>query len=295
MNRSLKRIVHDFRRHPWIHMISITTLAIALFILGGFFLLSRNVQHVAEAPGAETSGTLYLKAGLSETEINTLKDRLHAKPIVKAVIYKNKASVAEELKDFLSRYRSEPVVGTELFPDVVEVQFHPGVSNDSIRTLRTEIQAFPEIEEVDFSEDWLVQYGKFRQFAGIMGVVLMICVVLGTSFIIANFMGMRHQSRREEVDIVRLMGAEEKFLLTPFLFEGVTEGILGATGALMGLLFARSLMGGVLSVQWSSLLGIKSWLFLSVPQMMLVYFIGILMAVSGAMVIFVRTQERPVR
>ena len=82
MNRSLKRIVHDFRRHPWIHMISITTLAIALFILGGFFLLSRNVQHVAEAPGAETSGTLYLKAGLSETEINTLKDRLHAKPII---------------------------------------------------------------------------------------------------------------------------------------------------------------------------------------------------------------------
>ncbi len=295
MKRSFKRIVHDFRRHPWVHMISVTTLAIALFILGGFFLLSRNVQHIAEAPGAETSGTLYLKGGLTETDINTLQDRLRAKPVVKSVLYKNKASVAEELKDFLSRYRSEPVVGTELFPDVVEVQFKRGVSNEAIRVLRTEVQTFPEIEEVDFSEDWLVQYAKFRQFAGILGVVLMICVVLGTSFIIANFMGIRHQSRREEVDIIRLIGAEEKFVMTPFLMEGMAEGILGATGALMGLLFARSLMGGMLSVQWSSLLGIKSWLFLSLPQMMLVYFIGILMAVSGAAVIFVRTHGSSAR
>ncbi len=295
MNRSVKRIVQDFRRHPWIHLVSVITLAISLFILGGFFLVSRNVQHIAEAPGAEVSGTLYLKAGLTDTDVNTLKDRLQAKPVVHTVTFKSKASVAEELKDFLSRYRNEPVVGTELFPDVMEIQFKQGTSNEAIGALRVDIQSFPEIEEVDFSEDWLVQYGKFRQFAGILGVVLMICVVLGTSFVIANFMGMRHQSRREEVDIIRLIGAEEKFVLTPFLMEGVAEGILGATGAVMGLLFARSLMGGMLSVQWSSLLGIKSWLFLSLPQTMLVYLIGVLMAVSGAMVIFLRTQERNAR
>ena len=58
MKRSLKRIADDYRRHPWIHLISIITLSLALFILGGFFLLSRNVQRIAEAPGAETSGTI---------------------------------------------------------------------------------------------------------------------------------------------------------------------------------------------------------------------------------------------
>ncbi len=295
MKRSLKRIADDYRRHPWIHLISIITLSLALFILGGFFLISRNVQRIAEAPGAETSGTIYLKTGLSETDINTLRDRLQSKPIVQKVTYKTKASVAEELKEFLSRYRNEPVVGTELFPDVVEVNFIAGVDSEAIKALRAEIQNYPEIEEIDFSEDWLAQYKKFRQFANIVGIVLMLSVVLGTSFIIANFMGMRHQSRREEVDIIRLIGAEESFVLAPFLWEAITEGILGATSAVAGLLFARSLMGGVLSVQWTSLLGIKTWLFLSASQLALVYFIGILMAVSGAVVIFFKFQGSATR
>ncbi len=290
MKRSLRRIASDFNRHPWVHLMSISTLAIALFILGGFFLISRNVEHVAEAPGAEISGTIYLKAGITQTEIDTLKDRLQAKPIVHSATYKSKDSVANELKEFLSRYRSEPVVGTELFPDVMEIQFSRGTEGDAVKALRNEIQAYPEIEEIDFSEDWLAQYKKFKQFASLLGIALLFSVVLGTSFIIANFMGMRHQARREEVDITRLVGAKETFVLAPFLWEGIVEGLLGATGALCGLLFARSLMGGILSVQWTSLLGIKTWLFLSPAQLAMVYFIGVLMAVSGAAVIFFRAQ-----
>lgn len=295
MKRSFKRIADDFKRHPWVHLISVTTLAIALFILGGFFLVSRNVEHVAQAPGAEASGTLYLKTGISQTEINTLKDRLQAKPIVQTVTYKTKDSVADELKDFLSRYRNEPVVGTELFPDVIELQFVRGTEGEAIKALRADLQAYPEIEEIDFSEDWLAQYKKFRQFASLLGIALLISVVLGTSFIIANFMGIRHQSRREEVDIIRLIGAEERFVLAPFLWEGVVEGLMGATSALLALAFARSLMGGMLSVQWSSLLGIKTWLFLSPLQLAMVYLIGILMAVSGAVVIFFRVQGAPAK
>ena len=77
-----------------------------------------------------------------------------------------------------------------------------------------------------------MQYKKLRRAAQAIGLLVLVVLVIGCGFITANFMGIRHQSRQDEIQIARMLGAQRGFILAPFVWEGIIEGILGAMAAL---------------------------------------------------------------
>ena len=293
-NPSLKRVIADFKVHPWLHLLSISTITIALLLLGGFLLCKRNFEQVSEYANPQISGTIYLREALIEPEIDRIKEKILALENVQKVEFKSKASVVEELHEFLGGQISGSLPGSELFPDVLEISVSRDAGPRAIGVLKSVLERYPEVSEVDFSEDWLAQYRKVRQFLGVFGFVLMIAIVSGCSFLIANFMGMRHQSRRSEIEIVRLVGASDKFVLTPFIIEGLVEGIIGGGVALLALYVVRGFFLTIVSNQWNSILGIKTWLFLSPLQFLTVIAIGIAMALLGSFTVFLRFKENEV-
>jgi len=290
-NRGLRRVITDFRRHPWLHVISISTVTVALVILGGFFLCSRNFDHLAEKTSPQVTGTVYLKESVTETQVEILKARISSLKSVQTVTYKSRNAVVQELQAFLGGTGAENLSGGELFPDVMEVQIQSDLSPVSVMALKEEMTKYPEVAEVDFSEDWLAQYRKVRHSIEIFGYVLLLAILVGCSFIIANFMGMRHQSRKSEIDIIRLIGGHRNFILTPFMWEAVIEGAIGAVLALGILFIMKGMLSTVMSVHWANLLGIREWLYLSVPQVFGVIIMGVTMAFAGSFTVFLRFQE----
>ncbi len=290
-NRGIRRVITDFQRHPWLHVISISTVTVALVILGGFFLCSRNFDHLAEKTSPQLTGTLYLKEGVTDIQVEMIKARVSSLKTVINATYKSKSSVVQELQSFLGGMGTETLPSSELFPDVIEVQVRPEVGPGTILALKEEIAKYPEVAEVDFSEDWLAQYRKVRHSIELFGYLLLIAILVGCSFIIANFMGMRHQSRKNEIDIIRLIGGHRNFILTPFLWEGLIEGIAGAFLALIVLYFMRGMLSTLMSVHWTSLLGIREWLYLSFGQILALIAMGVAMAFAGGFTVFLRFQE----
>lgn len=290
-NRGLRRVFTDFRRHPWLHVISISTITVALSILGGFFLCSRNFDNLAEKTSPQVTGTIYLREGLSEAQVDVLRARLMTLEGIQAATYKTRGSVVADLQAFLGSTGVDALPGSELFPDVIELQLRSTAGPMQIQGMKETIRQQPEVAEVDFSEDWLVQYKKARQMFEILGFVLLAAVLIGCSFIIANFMGMRHQSRKREIEIVRLIGGHRNFILTPFLYEGLIEGLTGASLALVILYLVKSVFSALLSVHWTTLLGIKEWAYLSPGQFAGILLMGVLIALCGSITVFLRFQE----
>ncbi|MFM8268664.1 MAG: cell division protein FtsX, partial [Pseudomonadota bacterium] len=161
-----------------------------------------------------------------------------------------------------------------------------------ITALKSVLSKDAQISEVDFSEDWLTQYKKVRSILTIIGWCLISALIVGCGFIIANFMGMRHQSRKDEMEIVQLIGAETSFVLAPFLWEGVLEGILGAGSAMTILFLSKWILGDLIASHWGSVFGVSSWMFLSLGQGLLLLFVGITMALLGSLAVFFRTSEQ---
>jgi cell division transport system permease protein len=220
--RGLRSSISHVRRHPWLHAVSIATITAALLLLGGFFLCYRNLEALADKTNPHVTGTLYLKESLPAARIKTLCEQILSMESVAQVAYKNKASVVEELQTFLGAKDTDLGSGSELFPDLIEIELAKDVSPETVAALKAHLSQMSEFAEVDFSEDWLAQYKRVIAVVKLIGVLLMVGIVVGSSFIIANFMGLRHQARRDEIEIVRLMGAHPGFVLTPFLLEGVS-------------------------------------------------------------------------
>lgn len=291
-SRALRRSLSDFRRHPWLHAVSVSTIVVALLVLGAFMVCFRNLEYLADRTSPQVTGTVYLKESPTPEALKELKERFLGLERVRKVTYKAKAAVMEELHGFLgSTGGGTGLPGGELFPDVIEIELEPNAPASHFKALTEIVGRYPEVSEVDFSEDWLAQYKKVRSFIGAFGFFLMAVVVLGCGFITANFMGVRYQSRRDEIDIVRLIGATRSFVLKPFLLEGAIEGMVGAVLALILLAIGSTLLSTAFSVQWGALLGVKGWLFLSVGQVALVMLLGVAIACLGTVTVFLRFKE----
>ena len=290
--RSLKKTWKSFKRQPLMHVASVATISVSCLILGAFLLGYRNFENLAEQTNTSVTGTVYLKEGLNEIQVAELKERILSQENVAKVIFKSKTKVANELQDFLGASAGESLPGSELFPDLMEVELNPESNSLTVTTLKSILSKDPSITEVDFSDDWLAQYKKVRSFLNSIGWFLIVGLVLGCGFIIANFMGIRHQSRKEEMEIIQLIGAERGFVLAPFLWEGLFEGILGAGLSLGVLSVLKWILGDLLVKDWQSILGISSWVFLSFSQSLLLLVLGITMALMGSLTVFFRTAEQ---
>ncbi len=290
--RGIKRSFIDFQRHPWLHLISVVTIAAALVILGAFFLGYRNLESIADKAKSQITGTVYLKDGLTEAQLTPLKERILSLGMVKGVVFKAKHSVMEELSTFLGSGVGDSLPGNEIFPDILEVEVRREASTSDASDVKTIISKMPEVADVDFSEDWMAQFKRIRNMFQIFGLCLTSAVLIGCGFIIANFMGMRHQARKNEIDIIRLHGASQGFVMAPFLWEGFFEGIVGSIIALVLLYVGKVFLGALVSSQWASLLGVHTFLYLSVGQLFAVVGLGIAMAFFGSFTVFLRFQER---
>lgn len=282
----------DFKRQPWLHFVSVMTISVALVIIGGFFLCYRNFEKLADKTSPQITGTAYLKDEITHSQIGALKERMMSLENVQKVNFKSKDNVVEELQLFLGSTGGTTLPGSELFPNVIELEIKQDMSPEKIEILKGIISRFPEVSEVDFSDDWLAQYKKVSQVLKIVGLMMMALMIIGCSFLIANFMGMRHQSRRNEIEIVNLIGADRNFIITPYIWEGVIEGVMGSTLAIVMLLVVKTFLFGLMSAHWSVYLGIPQWSFLSFAQILVIYLVGITMALMGGVTVFLRYQEQ---
>ncbi|MBI1859329.1 MAG: FtsX-like permease family protein [Deltaproteobacteria bacterium] len=289
--RGLRRILLDFKRHPWLHLISLSTISVALVILGIFLICYRNFERIAETTNPNTTGTIYLQENLTAGQVQFLKERILALENVQRVTFKTKDTVLRELSAFLGSADNEPITPGELFPDVLEIELKRDAPSSAVTILKATLTQYPEVTESDFSEDWLAQYKKLRNLFRWVGIILIAGTVLGCAFLIANFMGMRHQQRKSEIDIVRLIGANQQFVMSPFLWEGVIEGCLGTLSALIALVVIRRMITALGPTEWSSVLGVQNWLFLSPLQLLFFVVLGISMAFLGSIGVFLRFRE----
>ena len=269
---------------------SISTITVALVILGGFFLCYKNFNELAEKTSPKVTGTLYLKEGLSPDEIEIVRARVLGLSKVAGVEFKSKNTVVAELQTFLGESNSA-LPGSELFPDILEIQLTPDSTAQDVQPLKGALTPITNVAEVDFSEDWVAKYKKVRKMLNLFGAFLFICIVLGCTFILANFMGVRHQSRRSEIEIVRLVGADPSFVFTPYVWEALIEGTAGASLALAILFFLKQLFVTLINVQWTSILGIKQWAYLSPLQAIGVLFLGVFIAFCGSLTVLFRTPQ----
>lgn len=290
-SRSFHRVLSDLRRNPWLHILSVLTVTSALVVLGLFFLCHRNFVAVAKKSVDRSVGLVYLKTGTAPAEREATLARIGAMPHVGRITYKDGGTVQKELAAILGNGAVNEATTASLFPEMFELELLPGLSVETLEQVKQQIAEMAPVEEVDLSEQWAVQYKKARSFLDAIGVLIILVVGFGCALVIANFMGLRHQARKEEIDVVRLFGGTQPFVIGPFLLEGLIEGVLGGFAALVALGILQSGLSALVKIRWSTVLGFDEWLFLSGGQTVMLFVLGISMATFGSLSVFLKLRS----
>lgn len=235
MTHAVREALAGFKRAPVLTGLSSAMVGLALFVVGLFGLVAHNLRVALTELEDRVEIIVYLRDGSLSTEVETATYQLSALPGVAEVRYVSKDSALETAKAELPEFEE---VFTDLsvnpLPASLEIRLREGFRTEtSLERVADVARAYPFVEDVTYGRAWVERLFTLRRVAavtaGILGAAFaaVAALIIGTALRIAIF------ARREEIYVMRLVGATDGFIRRPFLLEGAIAGFLGGVLALV--------------------------------------------------------------
>ena len=224
----------NFWRHRTMSLAAVFAAAVMMLMLNGFVIVVSNLNVALGALEQKVNVIGYLKDDAPAAEITRLQERLRANPLVADVTYLSKDDAMARLKQQLADRKEllDMVTGNPL-PASVEVRLKDG---NQINDLAAQLRREGVVEDVTLQQDVVDNLLRITNFARVAGLAMVIGLMGITLFVIVNTIRLAVYARRQEIEIMKLVGATDWFIRWPFVLEGVLCGLLGAllTSALVG-------------------------------------------------------------
>ena len=232
--------------------LSVAMIAVSIFLVGAFFLVAENLRGVVETVRDETAVTVFLRGAATEADRDDLTRIANESRLVGKVRY---ISADEARARFSTWWKSlasaAGALSTNPFPASMELDLTKDAPrSEALPGFLKNLAAHRAAEEVQYDVDWIRRLRGAVALARSGGFVLAILLALGAAFTIANVVRLTILLHRDEIEILRLVGAPELLIRGPFLLGGLAQGLLGglvAVGALA--LFYKLLLAWVASTE----------------------------------------------
>lgn len=227
------------RRGPYVALVGTATIFVALFATGLLAGALGGAERLLAAWAGEVRISAYLSPG---TDLSAARARVAGLAPGREVQAIPAATALRQLSAELGdQAHVLDGVGPGVVPDAVDV-LAPGISLEGARALARQLQALPGVVEVDYGNAWLERLETVVSRARVAAVALFVVLALATAVLVGNTLRLAVFARREEIEILKLVGATDAFVATPFLIEGLLQGVGGAVLAVGALLGAHGLL-----------------------------------------------------
>jgi cell division transport system permease protein len=231
---ALREALAAFRRAP-ITVLAAGMVGLALFVVGLFSLAAFNMEEALEQVESRVEVIAYLRDDVRTSEIELARQELGKVAQVQDIRYVSKETALENARRDLSDLEgvfSDLTVNP--LPASLEIQLHSEYrTRESVEAVSKLAAAYPFVEDVTYGREWVEKIFALRRIAGVtVGVMgtafaLVAALIMGAALKIAVF------ARRDEIHIMRLVGARDGFIRMPFLLEGAITGFVGSLFAIL--------------------------------------------------------------
>lgn len=279
---SLRQAWISLRRAAGSAAFAVVAITLALIVLGALLLLTWNVEQVLTRWTSAAEFSVYLRDDATSEQRGAIESLIDQSDVTAGREYVSKA-------DALTRFRRE---FTELatlaegfednpFPASVEVRVRPEAEADGravalVRRLATS----PGVADVRYDREWLARLSAGLETVRAGGLALAALMIIAAGVTVATVVRLGLHARRDEIEIMELVGAPLTYIRGPFIAEGVLQGGIGALLALAALWGVYLAVTSVWSTEIQALLDGGSLQFL--PLRLAAYLVAGGMLVGGA-------------
>jgi len=234
----IRRALTNVRQNIFVNVVTVGTITLALLIVSLFLLVFVNLENAAENWSERVQVTVYFDHELTAQEQAALRGRIMAIHGAARIGY---VSRDEALKRLTTRLKGQETLLEGVRSDILPTSFEIALKRANRDTKGVEafvasLKRIPGITEVQYGEEWVRRFNTFLNFIRLVGALLGVFLVIAVVFIVSNTIKLTIFARRDELEVMALVGATRFFIKAPFLIEGILQGAGGAMIAL-GLLW----------------------------------------------------------
>ncbi len=256
---TLKQGIVNIFRNKWFSLASIATISSCLFLFGLFYTVIANFQYIIKTAEGEMSVTAFLQEDATQEQIDQLGEMIRSRPEVsEADFISDEQAWAEWApenigEDYMDIYAENPFEGMnsyEIYMNDVEQQ----------QSLVDWLQSLPDVSEVHYSEVTATTLTGVNAIVAYVSVGIIVILLLVSIFLINNTVIIGISVRRQEIEIMKGIGATDFFVRSPFVIEGIVIGLIGSVIPLTAIYFIYIEVINYVGIQFPALTGLLQFL-----------------------------------
>ncbi len=254
MTLSYKRTIQDILDNRFLNAVTIITIALSVLIVSAFVLFFINATDIMNASEEGIRIMAYLKPDIPKTMVLDVKQKIQGIYGIEDARFVSKEEALKQLKDQMKRQSSILMnIEENPLPDAFEVRMIASSQHlEDVEILAKQLESIPWVDEVEYGQKWLGRFTNILNLFRLTGYAMGGIFFMAAVFIVANTIRLALYSRREEVEIMRLVGATDSFIKAPFYLEGLIQGALGGIIGLAALFVAFRLISSNIEQGFSS-------------------------------------------
>ncbi len=277
--------LRDLRRAGRVGVSAVLLIMLSLAALGGFWLLSLNLGRAIGQWREQVRLVVYLKEEPAASDLDDFLRRIGSVAGVQRVRFVSKAEALRSLKQVLGAQAdvTEQLPRNPL-PASVEVTPDSGTATpEGMRELAQRLAEVPGVDEVQGGVQWVERLAHFRRLFQLVGLGVGAVLALAAILTVTTATTLVLHLRRDEMEIMRLVGAAESMIRLPRVLQGTVQGVAAAALALAALEAAYTVAVPRLEPLLPLTLGLDRAVFFSIPQMLLLVTAGALLGGMGGL------------
>ena len=267
-------------------LLSTATIAVALFVLGAFLVVTTNLQRLGEEWSRSAEMSVYLADDATAENRAEVEKILAPGPLVQGFTFVSKGEALERFKQtFADLAAAAETVGGNPIPASYEVRLQTRQgSQQAVEELAERLRLAEGVADVRYDRQWLDRLVTAVNVLEGLGLVLGALLILAAALTVANVVRLALYARRDEIEIMQLVGAPDAYIRGPFVMEGVLQGGIGAGLALAALAGIFLLTRSRYLTPLAAAINLSSVRFLSLELCLLLLGGGMLVGFFGGFV-----------
>lgn len=234
--RNLIESLGRLYRAPVASLLTVAVIGITLALPAGLHVLLKNIDSLSYSWEGTLQASLFLRESVTEADGRALAKTLEQRPGISASKFISREQALAEFQELSGFGEALTALQENPLPAVIAVQPDASLDAERISQMVGELDQLPQVEQAQLDQAWIQRLYAVLTIVQRAVTIIALLLAFAVVFIVGNTIRLDIENRREEIEVMKLLGASDGFIRRPFLYSGFWYGFLGG-------LFAWILLG----------------------------------------------------